>query len=183
VNFFGHAVIAHEHRRVAAFALGAMLPDFASMCQGRLAGATDDEVAAGIDFHHRIDAAFHRLPGFAALCRDAEARLRRAGAARGPARGAAHAGTELLLDGAWLDDPGAVTYIEALDAARPDQLGERLSWANADGAERFEALRARLAARGLPSGYLVLRAELPAIQAIVFERAAAIRGELRGPER
>jgi acyl carrier protein phosphodiesterase len=205
VNFFGHAVMAHGHRRSAAFALGAMLPDFASMCQGRLASAADADVAAGIDFHHRIDAAFHRLPDFARLCRDAESRFRRAGARKGPARGAAHAGTELLLDGAWLDDPGAATYLEALDAAHPAHLGACLSWEHPSGATRFETLRTRLAARGIPLGYRdpsvvadilvhilsprpllapspddiqIFRAELPALQPLVHDAAPALRAGL-----
>lgn len=205
MNFFGHAVIAHAHRRSAGFALGAMLPDFASMCQARLAGAENAAVADGIDFHHRLDARFHRLPAFARLCREAEQRFRRAGARKGGARGAAHAGVEILLDGAWLGDPEAPAYLDAVELARPDALGATLRWHHPHGPARFEALRTRLQARGLPHGYrdphvvvdilvhilsrrpllalspddtLAIRAELPAVRDLVHAEAAGLRAAL-----
>jgi len=206
VNFFGHAVIAHAHRRSPAFGLGAMLPDLASMCQGRLGEPDSAELAEGIAFHHASDGRFHRLPGFARLCRDAEARFRRAGCARGGARGAAHAGVELLLDGAWVaDDHHGRAYLDAVRAGRDDRLGGCIAWAAPDGAGRFAALRDRLESRGLPWGYrdpavvgdilvhilsrrrllalspddaLAVRSQLPAVQEQVFGEAAALRAAL-----
>jgi acyl carrier protein phosphodiesterase len=206
MNFFGHALIAHAHRRSAAFTLGAMLPDFASMCQGRLAEPADAALADGIAFHHRVDAHFHRLPGFARLCREAESRFRRAGARKGGARGAAHAGIEILLDGAWVDDPGSAGYLDALAAAAPDRLGPRIGWHDDGGPTRFESLRCRLEARGLRLGYrdpsvvadilvhilsrrpllalspadaAAVRAELPALQPLVEHEAPALRAAWR----
>jgi hypothetical protein len=158
-----------------------MLPDFATMCQARLAPPADPEVAAGVDHHHRADAAFHRLPGFLALYRDAEARLRRAGAGRGPARGAAHVAIELFLDGELVrDQEVADGYLAALDRGAPD----RRAGFDLDGWHR---LHARLAERGAPHGYrdpalvaeIVVRILAPRrYLAPSANDAAVIRGEL-----
>jgi hypothetical protein len=156
MNFFGHAVVATwygggEPDGGAAMALGAMLPDFASMCGARLGPVEHRGVADGVALHHRTDAAFHTLAGFAALCRDAEEALRRAGMRRGPGRGVAHVGVEILLDGALLGEVGArAAYVGAIEAAAPERLGAAIGWSAADGAARFEGLRQRLAVYGVP---------------------------------
>ena len=46
MNFFGHALAASWRSREPGFALGSMLPDFASMCGMRLDGASDAVTAA-----------------------------------------------------------------------------------------------------------------------------------------
>jgi acyl carrier protein phosphodiesterase len=154
VNFFGHAVVARWRRDEPAFVLGAMLPDFAGMCGGRIAAVEDPAVAGGVALHHASDAAFHQLERFRRLCRDAEARLRERGVGRGGARGAAHVAVELLLDGALVADrDAAASYVEAIERAHPDDLGDRIRWRAPATAERFAWLQERLAARGVPVGY------------------------------
>ena len=150
MNFFGHAVIASRRTRSPVLALGAMLPDFASMCGGRIARVVDAELAAGVALHHATDAAFHRLPAFLELYRHATERLQQRGVARGPARGAAHVGVELLLDGELLGDAAARhIYLDALAMS-----GEELvHWDTPDQAARWQRLRERLRAAGVPAHY------------------------------
>jgi hypothetical protein len=107
VNYFGHAAVASWTTAEPAVVLGAMLPDLATMCGARLAAADaqpDPALGRGIALHEATDAAFHRLPAATALMRELDDRLDRLGCARGPRRAVAHVGTELLLDGVYLDD-------------------------------------------------------------------------------
>jgi hypothetical protein len=154
VNFFGHALAASWRSGEPAFALGAMLPDFASMCGMRLDAAHGNALAAGVDYHHATDRAFHQLAPFAAGVAEIADRLIGAGVARGPARGAAHVGFELCLDGALLDEAGAArSYRGALAVGADPAIEAALSWSAPDGRARWRALRARLAAHGLPIEY------------------------------
>ena len=120
MNYFGHAAIASWHVAPTApdsgaTALGAMLPDFATMSGTRLADPTDAGVARGIDLHHETDAAFHPLPVVLALMRELDERLDAAGCARGPRRAVAHIGVELLLDGVLVEDETyRASYLAAL---------------------------------------------------------------------
>jgi len=147
VNFFGHAAVASWSSAVPVpgLVLGAMLPDFASMTRGRVDGADDPTVAAGIDLHHRTDAVFHQLPVVTGLMRELDDHLGRRLCARGPRRAVAHIGVELLLDGVLLDDPNyRAAYLAGLghDAA--------VRWREPETADRFATLLARLRARGIP---------------------------------
>lgn len=133
----------------AGYALGAMLPDFASMCGGRLALAepsTDPAVAAGIALHHRTDAVFHHLPQVLALMRELEERLTTAGASRGATRAVSHLGVELLLDGVLVDE--AADRQLYLDAVAHSGVGTQ--WREPEHAERFAELQARLRHHGVP---------------------------------
>jgi hypothetical protein len=153
MNFFGHATVACWLDRDPRWVLGAMLPDFASMCRARLRGADDEIVAAGIALHHATDAAFHGAATFLDLyARGAEA-LEAAGVGRGPARAVAHVGTELLLDGLLLDDSIAAEAYRAAVALPARELGLRFRDDDDGAAERFHALAVRLAAHGLPHDY------------------------------
>jgi hypothetical protein len=145
VNYFGHAAVASWSDTAPGVVLGAMLPDFATMCGGRLEGAEDEAVARGIALHHTTDAVFHRLPAVVALMRELEALLDEAGCARGPRLAVAHIGVELLLDGALLDEP-------AYRAAYVDGLGHDtvVRWRSPDGPARFAILIERLRVRGVP---------------------------------
>ena len=101
--------------------LGAMLPDFASMLGTRIQGIDDARLCEGEAHHHLQDHAFHRAPGFCALVVEGARWLRSQGVARGPSRGAAHVGIELLFDGLLVGDAerdGA--YLDALEAPRLD---------------------------------------------------------------
>lgn len=156
MNFFGHVVVATWQSAGAAVALGSMLPDFASMCRGRLVRAHDPDVAAGVELHHRTDAAFHRLESFSQLEHQVSARLTARGVRRGGALGTAHVAVELLLDGALVGDADArALYLCALEHA--EELGRaaepRIEWAAPDQAERWQALHTRLRLHGVPEDY------------------------------
>jgi hypothetical protein len=202
VNYFGHAIVASWASPAGGHALGAMLPDFQTMCGARVAAVADADLEAGIALHHRTDAAFHRLPAFVGLTRELEARLTAAGVGRGPTRAVGHIGIELLLDGALLDDAaGRAAYLAAL--VHPTGA---IAWRD-DGDElRFAALHARLRAHGIPDDLArpesaaarvlrmiaprprlratgaepeVIRRELAAIAPVVRVRARAIVAALR----
>jgi hypothetical protein len=146
VNFFGHALVASWRSAHPAFALGSMLPDFATMVGAR-AETDHPELSAGIAFHHATDRAFHRIPAFRTLESETTALLAAAGLGRGPSRGAAHVSVELCLDAALVDEPNAIdTYLAAL-ALAPDMP---LSWSSPDALPRWHSLHTRLLSRGAP---------------------------------
>ena len=152
MNFLAHASVALRIDPEAdpRVVLGAMLPDFASMSRARIALAGDPAVRRGIALHLATDDVFHGAPAFLALYTRGIDALEALGVARGAARAVAHVGTELLLDGLLLGDPGLdAAYLEAV-ALPIAPLGLTF---RAGGAERFEALHARLSEHGLPEDY------------------------------
>jgi hypothetical protein len=152
MNYFAHACLALRHRADARFALGAMLPDWMPWLGAQLTSVSDRAVSEGVDFHHASDAAFHTAPRFATLLRDAVSQLSAAGLPRGPARGAAHVGVELLLDGALLEEPRACTgYLAAIGTARA--VADSLAWSRPEGARSFAQLCRHLDEQGLPRAY------------------------------
>ena len=154
MNFFAHATVASWERSEPAFVLGAMLPDFASMTGRRLRGSGCLAVAAGVKLHLRTDSVFHDCAGFRELWLEATRSLRESGVPRGAARGAAHVGIELLLDGALVGDAHvAGLYEGALRAGADDELRASLRWSHEDGDARWRSLCSRLAAQGVPFGY------------------------------
>lgn len=164
VNFFGHAWLAAGRNADPRFVLGAMLPDLAPMAGLRLRGADDAALSAGIAHHLAVDAAFHALPTFQMLTADAARALQRAGVRRGPARGAAHIGIELLLDG-WLARRCGVPDAYRTALAYAPQLGALLRFASGrlraqnttratgGAAWTFPELCRKLAASPLPEAY------------------------------
>ena len=125
MNFLGHAAVACWTASDPGFVLGAMLPDFAHMIGERLDRLEDDGLRCGERHHRKTDEAFHRAASFRTLVRDATSVLTRGGLERGPARGAAHVGIELLFDGAPVGDVRAdAPYLDPLDPApapEPDE--------------------------------------------------------------
>lgn len=130
MNVLGHTYVADRVRPGdAEHALGAVLPDLATMAGVRLAVGAAREVTAatiadGIRCHHATDAAFHTLDRFrvgaTALRRD----LLDAGLPTGPARAVAHVGYELILDGTLVGTDTEAAYRRALPlAASPAALG------------------------------------------------------------
>ena len=130
VNYVGHAAVATylDARVPGGVVLGAMLPDFMTMCGARATSIDDAAIARGVELHHATDAAFHALASFTGLVRDLGDRLTAAGVSRGPMRGVSHIGVELLLDA---HDPAGIAWPAGDDA-------------------RFAHLRARLRQHGLP---------------------------------
>jgi hypothetical protein len=110
VNFVGHAVVAGRQREDAPFAFGAMVPDLHRMARAPLL-VTDDSLAAGVESHHRADAAFHDSPVFKAWQRAVVDGMAEQG--RG-ARAAAHVAVELAIDGHLLRHGAAGSYDRAL---------------------------------------------------------------------
>lgn len=153
MNFFGHAVVSRRVEQApgrfpgqAPYALGAMLPDLASMCGGRLEHVGQAPVAAGVELHHRTDLIFHKHPRVLELMSELHERLLRDGCARGPARAGSHIGVELLLDGVFLEDSESRALYEQAVLHPP----EPLSWRQVEDAERFAVLRRRLSWAGAP---------------------------------
>ncbi|MGE0549400.1 MAG: hypothetical protein AB7O24_05350 [Kofleriaceae bacterium] len=145
MNYFGHAAVASWQIGRGGIPLGAMLPDFCTMCRARITGTHDTEVASGIDLHHTTDAAFHKLPSVTALMRELDDRLLRGGCARGPRRAVAHIGVELLLDGVLVEDSEyRDAYVLGIE------YDAQLLWRDEGDAERFAALLARLRSYGVP---------------------------------
>lgn len=147
MNFYSHCWLARRDGADDAFALGAMLPDFAGMSGARLVRVEHPEVARGVAHHHAVDAVFHATPSFIALCQRSAERLDAAGVRWGTGRAVAHVGVELLLDGVLLGDRATDSlYLDAL--GRGPALGATLHWSRADAPARFEALCRRLLALG-----------------------------------
>ena len=171
MNFFGHALVACRRDPDPRWVLGAMMPDFASMCRARLEGSDDPTVAAGIAFHHRTDDVFHGAPTFLAFYGEGIDALERGGVSRGAARAVAHVGTELLLDGLLLDDRSArAAYLDAVALPSTAEPGLRF---RGDGGLRFQGLYDRLRDHGLPEDY-----RSPARVALRLERILAPRPRL-----
>ena len=154
MNFFGHAVVASWEARTSGYVLGAMLPDFATMCGARLAEIDHPELGAGIALHHRTDRVFHACSHFVALFREARRALLARGLGRGHAHAVGHVGVELLLDGWLVEQPKArETYAAALRCGRHRELGQQIRWLEEDGCERWRRLHRRLEAHGPPEDY------------------------------
>jgi hypothetical protein len=99
VNFFGHAAVALECGYTdPQWVLGSMLPDFGSIIGARIESVSAPTLAAGVAFHHSVDAAFHDCEDFRSLSSASFAWLESRGVNRGSARALAHVGVELLLD-------------------------------------------------------------------------------------
>jgi hypothetical protein len=142
-------VATWNHPVTPSRTLGAMLPDFSSMCRAPLAPQTDPDIERGIALHHATDAVFHQAPSVTHWFRLAGERLRRRGVRTGPMRAAAHVGVELAIDGALLADADSRAYF--FDALRSDAA---IHWRDEDGATRVTALRERLHNLGPPNDLL-----------------------------
>jgi hypothetical protein len=151
MNHFGHARIAAAHARDPLLALGAMLPDFASMLRVRIAGLAHPRLRDGAALHHASDTAFHAAPEFVAQLVEGSAWLRAHGVARGSARAAAHVGIELCIDAELArEGDAAQLYTAALDASEDRVVDAAIAWRGDGASPRWQELRTRLRARGAP---------------------------------
>jgi len=171
VNLVGHVAAALPDGPSPEFLAGCVLPDVAAICRVRLTGpmgastgasrasrasagpSLPGGIAAGVAFHHECDHAFHSSPWFNrenVRLRDA---LLAAGVDRGPARATAHAGLEMLLDGALVEDPRLDGHVrvalETLDA----HAGAIAALAAPPGQERWVVGVRRIADSLDPAGY------------------------------
>jgi hypothetical protein len=100
-------------------------------------------VAAGRAHHLAVDAQFHANPTFTAMQVWASGAMVRAGLPRGAARGAAHVGIELFLDGALAAETRArEAYARSLAAA--DTTGTPFVWRDDRSRVRWRMLVERL---------------------------------------
>jgi hypothetical protein len=175
VNYFGHAAVASWSSAggagdaLGALVLGAMLPDFESMCGERVAHAGDAGVERGIALHHATDGVFHALPVVTGLMRELDARLAAAACARGPRRAVAHIGVELLLDGVLVREPA---YRAAFLAGIACEPAPAITWRDdaAAAAARFAQLIARLRGYGVPDDLQRPEAIAQRVQRILAHR-------------
>jgi len=165
VNFFGHAAVASWGSPTPGVVLGAMLPDFATMCGGRIDAADQADVTDGIALHHATDAAFHQLPVVTGLMRELDAQLVRGNCARGPRRAVAHIGVELLLDGTLTDEPAyRATYLSGL------WHQPVLRWRDPATGPRFAQLLERLRTYGVPDDLRLPASIVTRLQRILAHR-------------
>jgi hypothetical protein len=152
VNFFSHAAIARSYSSEPLFVFGSMLPDFVSMVRARAPLVRELTLEAGVHFHHTTDAAFHELPTFRRLCAWSLAELAARDVPRGPSRGIAHVGVELLLD-AYLsrNEASRSAYLAALAAGAEAAASSSVEFQSEDEAARFCELGSVLLARGVSS--------------------------------
>lgn len=166
MNLYGHAVVAGWVAGEPRFVLGAMLPDLGKLAGHRRLVAHDPEAAAGVQWHHRTDDAFHGSGAFTRLCRDAHDELEADGLPRGAAMAVAHVALELLLDGVLLADAaGQAAYLGALSTdARALGLMDAQAIADVD------AVKGRMARFGLPVHYREPERVAQRVVAIVADR-------------
>ncbi len=154
MNFFGHAALAASHFTnldpsldtavLPTVCVGAMLPDFIGMLRLGRPTIHDSVLATGVAFHHATDEAFHDLPSFHRLSRQAFAWLSERNLPRGPARAVAHIGIEILLDEVLAAEASAR---DAYRAALGVPLPSLLAFENPRDNERLAALQAALLTR------------------------------------
>ena len=147
MNFFGHAAVARHVDDDPDFVLGAMAPDLLAMCGATGACPASARVAAGQAHHLAVDAAFHGSVAFVTLQSWAVRNLTGGGLRRGPARGAAHVGIELLLDGQLASDAAARAAYQRSLACQP------FHWPEESSSLRWRALIQRLRAGTIPDSY------------------------------
>lgn len=153
MNFFGHAWIAAQRRIDPGFVLGAMLPDLAPMAGLRIEALEDAGIEAGVKFHFASDAAFHRAPHFVRLVAASSRALQDAGVRRGPARGAAHVGIELLLDG-WIAREHGVPLVYGEALAKATSLSGQVRFKRRTDAISLDELCQRIERSALPGAYI-----------------------------
>lgn len=151
MNFIGHLHVARWHNEEPAFALGAMLPDFAGMARVRLGQLGDARMQAGVALHHRTDEAFHRQPAFLELMQETQIALAERGVPRGPARAVGHIGVEMLIDGELVHEANnGQAYLSALEQASRVEADQALRPETRDA---LGLLQRRLVTYGIPYDY------------------------------
>ena len=181
-----------------------MAPDLLPLCGAVPSGATSPRVAVGEAHHHSVDLLFHNNPAFTTLASWASQSLRELGLHRGAARGAAHVGIELLLDGVLATETRArAAYTRSLAAV--ETTCTPFIWRDELSGSRWQTLIIRLRTGPVPDAYrdpnfvaervhgalarrprlaltevetLTLRRFLPALRSRVSAAAHALAGDL-----
>jgi len=153
VNLVGHVAVAVSDDDAPApdaeFLVGCMLPDLAAIARVRMTSKPGGELGHGVEFHHACDVVFHESVWFRARTVEVRDALLAAGVDRGAARACAHAGVEMVLDGALVADTRLREHVRttlvAVDAAAGTALAGLVA-----GTDRAEwAQRLRMIARSL----------------------------------
>ncbi len=154
VNLVGHVAVTLGDGPAPSsdFLVGCMLPDLATIARVRVT-RPDGEMGRGVGYHHECDAAFHDSPWFLQHNVRLRDELLGEGVDRGAARACAHAGLEMLLDGALVDDEYVQSHVRgALDTL--DDHAESLAGLAAEhDRERWVATVRRIARALDTSGY------------------------------
>ena len=125
------------------------------MCGVAAEPATSPQVAAGQRHHVEVDARFHDNSAFTGLYTWGARALVQAGLPRGPARGAAHVGIELFLDGLLSDDvPARAAYARCL--AEAESADAPLAFADEPSHHRWRSPGSDHAPRSRSAGTLPL---------------------------
>jgi len=191
VNLVGHVAVTlgDDPEPSPEFLVGCMLPDLATIARVRLTRPTG-EVGRGVEYHHECDAVFHELPWFLQHTVRLRDELLEGGVDRGPARASAHAGLEMLLDGALVDDEYVQSRVRGALDTLDDQAELLAELAAEHDRERWVAAVRRIARALDTNGYadpasitmrlqrmtagrrrIELRADHTAAVAAVLERA------------
>jgi hypothetical protein len=152
VNLLAHIQVARGRNDDPHVWLGAALPDLqreAGVAVGELS-LWSEPVQRGIACHREADAVFHDLRLFRDQSLALSQSLQAAGVSRGPARAVAHAGWELLFDGALLGDD---QHVEAYSAAMAVDVAHAGAGLGVGHADRWRAALARRLDRGAPTFY------------------------------
>jgi hypothetical protein len=154
VNLVGHVAVTLSDGPAPSpdFLVGCMLPDVAAIARVRVT-RPDGEMGRGVEYHHDCDAVFHDSPWFL----EHNVRLRddllRAGVERGAARACAHAGLEMLLDGAFVDDARVQLHMRGALATLDDRAESLAALAAEPDRERWVDAVHRIARALDTSGY------------------------------
>jgi hypothetical protein len=131
-----------------------MLPDFAAMCGNSLREVFDQEVRAGVELHLATDQVFHRAPSFVELRGGAFETLEQKGVKRASARAVAHAGVEMMLDGALSSDQAVqASYQTALRAGATEDVARSIHWRHPWRRDDWNRLLTVLISADFPEGY------------------------------
>jgi hypothetical protein len=132
------------------------LPDFAAMAGVRLK-TVGGAVGAGIAHHRACDDVFHAHPWFTARCYALRDALLASGVSRGPARACAHAGVELLLDGALMTDERVRTHVDDVFALASDAPRDVVEIVSAPDRDRWRGALLRITTTLDPGRYADVR--------------------------
>lgn len=154
VNLVGHVAVALGNRPAPSsdFLVGCMLPDLATIARVRVSRPTG-EVGQGVGYHHECDAVFHELPWFVEHTVRLRDELLAAGVDRGAARASAHAGLEMLLDGAFVDDESVQSRVRGALDTLDDHAESLAGLAAVPDRERWVATVRRIARALDTNGY------------------------------
>jgi hypothetical protein len=121
-----------------------MLPDVATIARVRVT-RPGGEMGRGVEYHHSCDAVFHDSPWF--LERNLRLRddLLVAGVDRGAARACAHAGLEMVLDGACVGDDRVQSHVRDALATLDNRAESLAELAAEHDRERWVATVQRIA--------------------------------------